>query len=86
MGKSLLHQVSSGDLLHLYEVLTVCLLEECEDPLNVLGGACPGWDLLGYTQLRLPNELGVEFGLVTAFFLDKATKMIIESLILTDFP
>jgi hypothetical protein len=49
MGKSLLHQVSSGDLLHLYEVLTVCLLEECEDPLNVLGGACPGWDLLGYT-------------------------------------
>ena len=48
MGKSLLDQVSSGDLLDLDEVLRVCLLEELEDALDVSMGARPRGDLLLY--------------------------------------
>ena len=46
--KSLLDQVSSGDLLDLDEVLRVCLLEEFEDALDVSMGARPRGDLLLY--------------------------------------
>ena len=45
VGKSLLDQVSSGDLLDLDEVLRVCLLEEFEDALDVSMGARPRGDL-----------------------------------------
>jgi hypothetical protein len=46
--KSLLDQVSSGDLLDLDEVLRVCLLEEFEDALDVSLAARPRGDLLLY--------------------------------------
>lgn len=72
MAKSLFHQVSSGDLLHFDEVLRVCLLEECEDALDVSLRARPRGDLLLYAYLRLPHELGRKFGLVTALLLDEA--------------
>ena len=72
VAKSLLHQVSSGDLLHFDEVLRVCLLEECEDALDVSLRARPRGDLLLYAYLRLPHELGRKFGLVTALLLDEA--------------
>lgn len=77
MRESLIDYVSSGDLLRLDEVLRVCLLEEFEDALDVSCGARPAGDLLSHAYLGLPHELGREFGLVTALFLDEATKGLI---------
>ena len=72
--ESLLHQVTSGHLLALDEVVFVGILEEQEDLLDVLGGGGPRRDLLGHVMLRLPNELSREHILVWAISLDEANK------------